>query len=152
MKQARNSKLICINAGTNMREANELMNEKRIRHLPLVDDNNEIIGMLSKHDFTEVMNFQDLTVDLFASSPVKFVTESTPLSTVALKMISEKISSVILCNDQGEASGIITTDDLLYQFAQLLSDTGQHNEFNWEKFDAIQTAGAFAQKLSDIGI
>ena len=147
----KNSKLICIGKGAKMASAKTLMTEKRIRHLPVVDESNRIFAMLSKHDLSDELKFHDMPVDLFASYPIHFVSAETPLSSVALKMVSEKISALILCNDDKEAVGIITTDDLLFQFASLLQEK-EKADFSWKNFDALTTAGEFIKKLSDVGI
>lgn len=153
MSEYKNSKVICIKTGTSMKQAGELMAEKRIRHLPIIDDNNDIIAMLSKHDLTDVNKFQQLPVDAFASYPVQYVNESTPLSTVALRMVESKISSVLISNEKKEVVGIITRDDLLYKLSQILKleeNKKESSEYNYNFL--VTTAGEFFKKLSDVGI
>lgn len=148
-----NSKLISILQGSSIAAAKELMATHRIRHLPIVNNQNEIISIISKHDMMYAEKFQDLPVDLFASFPVQYVTAETPLSTVALKMLEQKISSVILCDSSKFAIGIITTDDLLFQFslmAKEIEKAGADEEV--KKFNLLNGAGEFFQKLSNIGI
>jgi acetoin utilization protein AcuB len=145
--------LICIASGSTMLEAQNLMSEKRIRHLPVIDKQNKIISMLSQHDLTGVAKFRDLPVDLFASSPVEYVTTDTPLSSVALVMLQKKISSVLLANSENQAVGIITTDDMLFQFSQLLKEKEEKGQStDWDQAKILTTAGEFFKKLSDIGI
>ncbi len=146
-----NPNLISIRKDSTMAVARELMVEKRIRHLPVVDEQNRIIAMLSKHDLNDDLKYHNMPVDLFATYPIHFVNVDTALSSVALKMVSEKISAVILCNDKNEAVGIITTDDLLFQFATLLQEK-EKTDFSWKNFDALATAGELMKKLSDVGI
>jgi CBS domain-containing protein len=153
MSVYKNSKLICIKSGTLMNEARELMQIKRIRHLPIIDNNNDIIAMLSKHDLTDIEKFQELPVDFFASFPVEYVLESTPLSTVALRMVEKKISSVLISNEKKEVVGIITSDDLLFKLSQVLKneeDKKEKSDFNLNML--VTSAGDFFKKLSDIGI
>jgi acetoin utilization protein AcuB len=153
MSEYKNSKVICIKSGTSMQDARELMAVKRIRHLPIIDSNNNIISMLSKHDLTDVIKFQQLPVDSFASSPVQYVDESTPLSVVALRMVESKISSVLISNEKKEVVGIITSDDLLYKLSQILKieeNKKENSEYNYNFL--ITTAGDFFKKLSDVGI
>lgn len=135
-----------------MANAKEIMKEKRIRHLPVIDDAGRVTAMLSKHDLSDTLKFQDMPVDLFASFPVHYVTPDTPLSSVALKIVSEKISALLICNSEKEVLGLITTDDLLLQFSLLLQEKEKADSFNWKNFDALRTAGEFIKKLSDIGI
>lgn len=134
-----------------MAAAKELMTEKRIRHLPVVDESHRIFAMLSKQDLNDELKYHDMPVDLFASYPIHFVSVETPISSVALKMVSEKISALILSNEKNEAVGIMTTDDLLFQFASLLQEK-EKTDFSWKNFDALATAGELMKKLSDVGI
>jgi CBS domain-containing protein len=135
-----------------MKVAKELMQENRIRHLPVIDTDQRIISMLSKHNLTDIQHFSDMPVDFFSTHPVQYVTEKTPLSTVALLMLEKKISSVLLCDDNKNVLGIITTDDLLYSFSQLLKEKEKSKLSNKQSIDFLASAGEFFRKLSDIGI
>jgi acetoin utilization protein AcuB len=150
MEKIFSSNLICVRSGTTVKSAKQIMAEKRIRHLPIVDLDQNIISIISNHDLISHERVQELPVDFFASSPVVFVISDTPLSTIAYKMIEQKISSVVLCNNAKQAVGIITSTDLLLQFANLLKD--QKTPGSFDTFKALSTAGEFFRKLSDIGI
>lgn len=153
MKLARNSRMICIKTGTPMAEARELMENRRVRHLPVLNESEEVIGMLSKHDLTDVPKFQDLPIELFASFPAQYVTLDTPISTVSLRMIEAKISSLVLADYSGEAVGIITTDDLLYELAKLTRENEEHTVAEWTgAITNVNTAGEISRRLADIGI
>jgi acetoin utilization protein AcuB len=147
-----NSKLICIKTGSTISQAKSVMHERRIRHLPVIDDDNQILSVLSKSDMTDVLKFADMPVDLFASSPVKWVDMDTPLWRVANIMLENKISSVLLCDSEKRAVGIITTDDLLFQFSQLLREKENPGLGGWNMLNTMTTAGTFFNKLADIGI
>lgn len=43
-----------LKAHDTIHAARELMLEKRIRHVPIVDDNNKLVGLLTKHDVLAV--------------------------------------------------------------------------------------------------
>lgn len=153
MKLARNSRMICIKTGTPMAEARELMENRRVRHLPVLNDLDEVIGMLSKNDLSDVPKFQDLPIELFASFPAQYVTLDTPISTVSLRMIEAKISSLVLVNYNGEAVGLITTDDLLYELSKLTRESDEHTVAEWTgALTNVNTAGEISRRLADIGI
>ncbi len=141
--------LICVKSGTTMGAAADLMREKRIRHLPVVDSENRINAMLSAHDMTDVLKFRDLPVDLFSSFPVQTVKPETPLSVVSLQLVKEKISCLVV-EENGEAVGIITSDDLLFHLSLILKEKEEKGAYAWT--DVLNTAGEFCKKLSDIGI
>jgi len=153
MRLARNSRMICIKTGTPMGDARELMENRRVRHLPVLNDHDEVIGMLSKHDLTDVPKFQELPVELFASFPAQYVTLDTPISTVSLRMIEARISSLVLVDYTGEAVGLITTDDLLYELSKLTRENEEHTVAEWTgALTNVNTAGEISRRLADIGI
>lgn len=147
MKKIYNSKLICIKSGSSMKDAKQLMNEKRIRHLPIISENNEILGMLTRHDLTDVEKFQDFPVDLFSTFPIHAVTPETPISTVALFLIENKISSVIVKDNNNHAVGIITTDDLLFEFYKITKSQEEKPEYDLIQGDVERESGDFLSRL-----
>lgn len=145
------TKLICLPSGSTMKQARDLMNERRIRHLPIVDKDNKIISMLSKHDLSDVTKFQDMPVDFFATTPVSYVDASEGVKAVALKMLQENISCVLIADSEKNVIGIATTHDLLYHLVTLLNAQEKDSQ-PIAGSDALITIGEFFRKLSDIGI
>jgi acetoin utilization protein AcuB len=118
--------LVTIKAESPITMALELMNSKSIRHLPVVDDRNKIVGILSDRDVQRAMSvkkinqFQqqihldaEILVEDFMSWPVYSVNETTPIVRVAEEMLSQKVSSFLVEDNAGKIKGIITTDDML---------------------------------------
>lgn len=149
MEKIYNSNLITVKLGSSLQEAKELMQEKRIRHLPVVDNSNRIIGMLSLKDITDILKLQDKPVELFSSFPVHSISLDEPLSSVAYLMLEKKISSVIVVKGD-MAVGIITSDDLLFKLASILKDEEQPQVSQLTQ--TMITVGEFCRKLSNIGI
>lgn len=147
-----NSNIIGVRSGTSVQEAQQLMKEKRIRHLPVIDGNNTIVAMFSQHDFSKAASFQNMPVDLFSSFPVRFVSLETPLSRVALLMVEEKISSVLISDESSQALGIVTSDDLLFQFSQMLKAKETAAAAESTPLSQLVTVGEFFRRLSEIGI
>jgi CBS domain-containing protein len=57
------SKVICVNPRTGTRECMQLMTEKQIRHLPVIDDG-RAIGMVSIRDIVgDIIADQDFTIE-----------------------------------------------------------------------------------------
>jgi CBS domain-containing protein len=50
VKEIMSSKVVVINGSQTTEEAMELMTRHHIRHLPVVDENNEVIGVISMSD------------------------------------------------------------------------------------------------------
>lgn len=105
-----------IRQSAQLSEAEDMMNNYNIRHLPVVNEQNELVGMLAKSDFIALKYLDSrlhrFTVGDFASKPVKAVYLREELSRVIELFINHKVSSVIVV-DQQEAIGILTTEDLL---------------------------------------
>lgn len=158
MKSKYKTNLICIQSGSSVSAAKEIMQERRIRHLPVINEANDIIGIVSRQDLTDISKFQELPVDIFASSPVVHVHSATPLREVTLKMLEKKISCVLVTDEHNEVTGIITTDDLLFHLAELLRDSKNEvvgksvSSDSIFSMNSLMTLGEFSRKLSDIGI
>ncbi len=119
---------ITVRASETLLKAYSLMRERNIRHLPVMSERNEVIGILSDRDVQRAMNIyrsgyvQEAVIDPgilvedFMSWPVYTVSEETSLKTVAKEMLSQKVSAFVVEDHLKRLKGIITTDDLLKYF------------------------------------
>lgn len=165
--QFMSKKLVTVAPKESLVIAWKIMREKRIRHLPVVDADQSIIGILTDRDLqraihTEFDQSGDVryTIERFApqetvqdymSSPVRFVASDTPLVTVATQMVEQKISSLIVTED-GEASGIITTDDLLWALIRMLDEEKEPGIKKLVSSVMVSPVGEIAHRLSNVGI
>lgn len=107
-------------------KAYRLMQDKDIRHLPVVDENNKVVGMLSDKDVqramvtkvlspnsSEIRIPSDCRVNTFMKWPVYTINEKTQVKAIVEIMIREKISSLVVEDDHGHIEGIVTTTDML---------------------------------------
>ena len=117
--------LVTIKEDANLSAADDLMNNYNIRHLPVVNEDNDLVGILSKGDYSALRyidsRFANHKVKVFMSSPVKMVRPTATVKSVAQIFIEKKISCVIVAHD-AEMVGILTSEDLI----RLLAD---ENEF-----------------------
>lgn len=109
------------------KDALQVMRGRKIRHLPIVDSNGTVVGILSDRDLKEAIpstqdNYNDpLLADIMTPNPIfghplDFVEEA------AVLFYDHKIGALpIISND--ELVGIITETDLLYKYIEL---TGAH--------------------------
>ena len=144
-------KIVCVPVGTSLFEAHELMAEKRIRHLPVIDEEDNLIGILSQRDLNYVPDSKNLTVEMMMNAPVECIDESMSLRKAIFVMLEKKISSLIILNSQSEVTGIVTTDDLLWYLAHLLAEETEANKAFVSVADR-QTVGEIANELSNVGI
>lgn len=131
------------------------MKNNRIRHLPVVDGTNLIVGIISDRDlyrgmkpelrewqtvqieneFTGDFDPQDKVRD-YMSWPVKTVSFDSDLRLVIHRMIKEKVSCFLVTHEQ-RIVGIVTSEDLLRFLYELLEDkffkemTVPQKEKNW---------------------
>ncbi len=137
--------------GTTLQEASELMTEKRIRHLPITNSNKGIVGIISLRDLNLASTPMDTKVDQLMSSPVRSVDQHLSLRSAILKMLESKISCLLISDEKRAAVGIVTTDDLLWYLAHLISE--EKADF-LKPFDVskLNTIGEVANELSLMGI
>lgn len=139
-KELMTTGLITVRTADSITHAYKLMHEKSIRHLPVLDERNIVVGILSDRDIQRAMNVRKLNnfqqevhldasipVEDFMSWPVYVVSENTTVRTVAEQMLNQKLSCFLVQGEDGRVNGIITTDDLLRLFLmedKTISDTG----------------------------
>jgi acetoin utilization protein AcuB len=119
------SRLITVDPKTTLPQAMRLAAERRIRHLPVVDDG-ELVGIVSDRDLKQAMAspatsleaheltylLQRLTVDQLMTRAVITVRPGLPVAEAARLMLQERISALPVTDD-GRLIGIITETDLL---------------------------------------
>jgi signal-transduction protein with cAMP-binding, CBS, and nucleotidyltransferase domain len=71
--------LFAVPVGTSAAQARELMLEKRLRHLPVIDENADIVGMVSERDLQHLPLPKKISVDLIMTSPVFSVSAKSSL-------------------------------------------------------------------------
>ncbi|GGJ67859.1 acetoin utilization protein AcuB [Anoxybacillus voinovskiensis] len=113
-------------------EAMQLLKQHRIRHLPIVDEEQHVVGIVTDRDIRDVSpsifhaceHLEDfekpvstiMKTDVITGHPLDFVEE------VAALFYEHRISCLPITKD-GKLVGIITETDLLYTLVQL---TGAH--------------------------
>lgn len=91
-------------------EARQIMTSNSIRHLPVIDDDDRVVGILSDRDLANAAN--EVEVCLLMKMPNKVVNAHVGLDEAIDLMIQSKVSSCLV-EDEGELVGIITSEDLL---------------------------------------
>jgi acetoin utilization protein AcuB len=119
--------LVKATLNENLESAYLKMKNNKIRHLPVVDDTNKIVGIISDRDVYRGMQIENGDFDPadkvkdFMSWPIKAVTHDTDLRVVIRRMVKEKISA-FLVTYEGRVTGIVTSEDLLKLLFELLED------------------------------
>ena len=127
-------KVITVQATSPIQHANDLMKTHNIRHLPVVNQAGQLVGMLSDRDIQRATNVnmvneveQEVTFDPhqmvedFMNWPVQTVDEKISVVELAKIMIAEKVSALVVNAPNYYMKGIVTTDDMLQYLIELLS-------------------------------
>ena len=128
-------KVITVDPEISVFEAQELMAHHSIRHLPVIDANQQLIGIVTDRDIRSALPYHflkdscseeqreqvcALTVkDIMAREPISI----SPTSTIqdALLMIqTSKVGALPVVGDDGKLSGILSVRDLLRAFINVL--------------------------------
>ncbi|KZE39790.1 acetoin utilization protein AcuB [Bhargavaea cecembensis] len=128
LEEMMNTEVVTLGPGHTIREARELMEDRKIRHLPIVDDEGGIVGVVSDRDLKEaipssLIGKQDLSV---YDTPLSDIMTTDPLTGHPLDFVEE--AAVIFYENgigclpvvsSGKVVGIITETDLLYRYIEL---------------------------------
>lgn len=122
--------VITVRADVTMIEAQKLMTEHNVRHLPVVDEYGILEGMLSSADFKTCTDSQrtspfhleqqtdkEAMVSDYMSWPVLIISERDTVESAAEQMLAQKISALVV-TDAGNTKlkGIVTLEDVLNHY------------------------------------
>ena len=127
--------VVTIRSETGLLEARSLMDENRIRHLPVVDADDRLVGIVSDRDIRSAM--PSLVLEDFDSAEVRARLERvtagdvmtripdtvTPAHTIqdALLLITEKkVGAFPVVDGDGKLKGILSVRDLIRAFINVL--------------------------------
>lgn len=127
--------LVSVGPEMTLAEAKKLMSEKNIRHLPVVNGDNKLIGIVSDRDmrdaqpssllkeddydriFTQVM--QRRIEDIMTREPLTISVYYT-LQDTLLVMQEKKVGALPVVDEEGRLKGIMSTRDLLKAFVNIM--------------------------------
>ncbi len=121
-----------LEATDTVSDAVRLMREKKIRHVPIVNKNSEVVGIVTGHDLKNGLpsylsedpdsNIYDAPIEQIMvqnpiiGHPLDFVEE------VAVTLYENRISCLPIVS-KGKLAGIVTTTDVLYRYIELTGAT-----------------------------
>lgn len=149
LKNVMTTNLIVIPADSPLRVAKDLMDEKRIRHLPVVNAAQELIGVLTQNNLFELDGMEKFSVSDVMTANVMSVDQHAPLRFAIFKFLENKISILFVVDQNLSVTGIITTDDLLWYLSTLLEDPKQ-KRFSFSSLFDLQTVGEVARQAASI--
>ena len=129
-------KVVSIRPDADIFEAQDLMEKNNIRHLPVVESDNRLIGIVTDRDIRSAMpsslykelectleeknEICDLRIkDIMTKDPMSI----SPLYTIQDAMLliqSERVGALPVVDDEGKLKGIISIRDLLRAFINVM--------------------------------
>ena len=103
--------VITIQASARSEEALQLLDEHQIRHLPVVNEEEVIVGILSDRNLLMAKAGQSL--EELMTRRLIVAREDTPLVQITQAMLDEKIHSVPVVDADRRPVGIVTSTDIL---------------------------------------
>ena len=115
-----------------VRDAINLMHDNKIRHIPIINEKRELLGVVSDHDIKEALpsSLSNEDKSFVYNAPISQIMATDPLSAHPLDFLEEialtlyetrKSCMPIVTNNK--LVGIVTTTDLLYTYMELTGTT-----------------------------
>lgn len=101
------------------------MQQHRVRHLPVVDGDDRVIGMLADRDIRTAVGdpdrwmddvtpgLEELRVSAAMSSPAITVTPDAPVTAVARRLVELEVGALPVIDRDGHLAGIVSYIDIL---------------------------------------
>jgi len=128
-------KVVTIDKGADLFEAKKKMTENQIRHLPVVDKENRLIGIVTDRDIRSAMPsiyLQDngsrkekntlaaIKIDDIMATDLVVVSPMNTLQDAILLIQKTRVGAFPVVDDQGILKGIISIRDLMRAFINVL--------------------------------
>lgn len=142
-----------ITSGDTIAEAFEIMKDANIRHLPVVDSDEQLVGVISERDLLLRANFDIQSGDIdfpeqsVADAMVTNLISCTPTTTiadVAATFVKEKIDCMPVLSARGKLVGLITSSDIL----AIMGETEDKDRMNALPFKFNLSAKSGLEKSS----
>jgi acetoin utilization protein AcuB len=128
-------KVTTVGKSTGVLEAQKLMQDQKIRHLPVVDDDNRLVGMITDRDIRSALpydltkgvatagereKYTHLQVGDVMSTDLLPVSPTHTLQDAILLLEKKKVGALPVVDDEKRVVGILSVRDLLRAFINVL--------------------------------
>ncbi|MEA2111281.1 MAG: IMP dehydrogenase [Campylobacterota bacterium] len=103
---------IYMHPGATLGEAEEIMNEFKISGVPIVDDYNKLLGILTNRDTHFEKDMSKPVEDIMTKIPLITAKKGISLDDAAVIMHQNKIEKLPLIDDDGCLQGLVTIKDI----------------------------------------
>lgn len=135
VSQSMTSKVVTVTRDMPIRQAYEVMNKNKIRHLPVIDDDNRLLGIITDRDIRSALpskfaqgvydeqeerKFRELQVaEVMTAKPVT-ISPTDTLQDALLLIQATKVGAFPVVDQENRLKGIISVRDLLRAFINVL--------------------------------
>ena len=126
--------IFALRAGDDIQMARDLMDERNVRHVPVVDEDRHLVGLVSERDLlrnmypstselpvgTQQAVLKRVKVDAIMTRDVETVEPEDDLVVAAQVILDNKFGCVPVVVEGGRVEGILTESD----FVRYLADQG----------------------------
>ena len=103
---------ISVSPTQTLQDAENLMSEYKISGVPVVDEENNLLGILTNRDMRFVTDFSQLAGDVMTKMPLFTGVEGTTLEEASVEMHKNKIEKLPIIDNNGKLKGLITIKDI----------------------------------------
>ncbi|MGX9135590.1 acetoin utilization AcuB family protein [Rummeliibacillus sp. JY-2-4R] len=146
IEEIMNTDVITLKSSDTMKDAIHTMKEKKIRHLPIVDSDNKLVGLITERDLKNALpsslleesyeRVYEQTLDKImitepiVGHPLDFIEE------IAAIFYERQIGCLPIISS-GKIVGIVTRSDLLYTYVELTGATKPSSQIEVRVHDRI---------------
>ena len=142
LKDIMATEVISINARDRFSEVARKMKEFSIRHLPVVDDQNRLVGMITQRMLYQIKSprklvdgewyydaemLNDVILEHVMQKDIFSLQFDLSMGQALLKMVHNKYGSIPIVDDQRKLIGLITRNDVLKVAAQIYESQHKYN-------------------------
>ncbi len=109
--------VVSVNQDNTLEEVKKLLFEKRIHHIPVVDDENKLVGIITSWDLIKSQKpfneYGDIKVAELMTKNVAALGPNELIGAAAMIFLKNLFHGLPIVDDDGKLVGIVTTHDLL---------------------------------------
>ena len=118
---------VTVHKDDNYDIAFEIMEKKNMHHLPVVDGENQVVGIVTRRDLQLAARcFREAPVEIseVMHTPVLTAASGSPLSFAARQMMENHIGCLPVMDGENHVVGMLTETDLFRALSDLLDRPG----------------------------
>ena len=118
---------VTVKSSDDYNVAFDIMDNGSMHHLPVVDDNDEVVGILARRDLQMAARyFREGPAEIsdVMHTPVVSIAPDAPLSLAVKRMMKDHIGCLPVMEDGKHVLGILTETDLFRALTDVLDEKG----------------------------